>query len=208
MDALRRMGFAAKLKSWKHLALWALLTYTGMRRNEIRLLRWEDVDLDGGEIQVRHGKGGKVRTVPIHPTLKMVLTGPQYEGKHGILTSPRRTGFVLAPNGSEGAKPYSDGEGFTKVLRAFYPRDSNEFHAFRKTVASSMFANGVQQADVETILGWATKSVFAKHYLVRRPGHLAECIGRLYLLEGDPADGVVYPGTNGTGEHNGSGPGW
>jgi integrase/recombinase XerD len=214
-EELHRMGLAAKIKSWRHLALWALLTYTGMRRNEIRLLRWDDIDLDGGELTVRHGKGGKVRVVPIHRTLKTVLMLPQYTGKYGVspriekgtIHGSRRTGYVLSPNGSEGTHPYADGEGFTKLLKVFYPGDSNEFHAFRKTVASSLFANGVQQADIEAILGWATKSVFAKHYLVRRPGHLAECIGRLYLLEGDPAEGVVYPAA-GEPDSNGDGPGW
>jgi integrase len=208
-DALRRMGLAARLKSWKHLALWALLAYTGMRRNEIRLLRWEDIDLDGSEIQVRHGKGGKPRVVPIHPTLMLVLTGPQYEGKHNILHTRPKKGFVLFPNGSEGGKPYSNGEGLTKVLRAFYPGPSDEFHAFRKTVASSLFANGVQQGDVETILGWTQRSIFAKHYLARRPGHLAECIRHLYLLEGDPAEGVLSPMEYMPPEPNGNnGPGW
>jgi integrase len=205
-DNLRRMGLAARLKSWRHLALWALLVYTGMRRNEIRLLRWEDIDLEVGEITVRHGKGGKTRVVPIHPSLKAVLMSPQYEGKHSILKSSRRTGYVLSPNGSGGTQPYADGEGFTKLLKVFYPGDSNEFHAFRKTVASSLFANGVQQADIEAILGWATKSVFAKFYLVRRPGHLAECIAKLYLLEGDPAEGFALPAK--VAESNGNGPGW
>jgi integrase len=215
-EELHRMGLVAKLKSWRHLALWALLTYTGLRRNEIRLLRWEDIDLGGDEITVRHGKGGKVRVVPMHPTLKIVLMLPQYTGKHGVppriggnekgaIHGSRRTGYVIAPNGSEGESPYADGEGFTKLLKAFYPGDSNEFHAFRKTVASSLFAHGVQQADIETILGWATKSVFAKHYLVRRPGHLAECIRRLYA-DGDPAVGVVIP--TDASASNGDGPGW
>jgi integrase len=216
-EELHRMGLAAKLKSWRHLALWALLTYTGLRRNEIRLLRWEDIDLDGGELTVRHGKGGKVRVVPMHPTLITALMLPQYTGKYGVsprvgggekgeIRGSRRTGYVIAPNGSGGESPYADGEGFTKLLKAFYPGDSNEFHAFRKTVASSLFAHGVQQADIETILGWATKSVFAKHYLVRRPGHLAECIRKLYA-DGDPADGVVIP-AKGAPESNDEGPGW
>jgi integrase/recombinase XerD len=205
-EELHRMGLVAKIKSWRHLALWALLTYTGMRRNEIRLLRWEDINLDGGELTVRHGKGDKVRTIPLHPTLVAALKTPPYTGKFRGLESARYTGYVLSPNGSEGARPYADGEGFTKLLKAFYPGDSNEFHAFRKTIASSLFAEGVQQADIETILGWATKSVFAKHYLVRRPGHLAECIRRLYA-DGDPAEGVVIPAPDAP-ESNGDGPGW
>ena len=42
----------------------SLMARLGLRKNELRLLRWRDVDLDHGELRVR-GKGGKVVDVPI-----------------------------------------------------------------------------------------------------------------------------------------------
>ncbi|MBA2360336.1 MAG: tyrosine-type recombinase/integrase [Actinobacteria bacterium] len=42
----------------------ALMARLGLRKNELRLLRWRDVDLEDGELRV-HGKGGKVVDVPI-----------------------------------------------------------------------------------------------------------------------------------------------
>jgi integrase len=42
----------------------AMMARLGLRKNELRLLRWRDVDLEHGELRVR-GKGGKFVDVPI-----------------------------------------------------------------------------------------------------------------------------------------------
>jgi integrase len=42
----------------------ALMARLGLRKNELRLLRWKDVDLLAGELRV-HAKGGKRPTIPI-----------------------------------------------------------------------------------------------------------------------------------------------
>jgi integrase/recombinase XerC len=42
----------------------ALMARLALRKNELRLLRWRDIDLERGEIRV-HGKGGKIADVPI-----------------------------------------------------------------------------------------------------------------------------------------------
>jgi integrase len=66
-------------------ALWATAAYAGLRRGELRGLRWENVDLANGIIHVRHAwddvegeilpksKAG-LRTVPIVPLLRDHLT--------------------------------------------------------------------------------------------------------------------------------------
>jgi integrase/recombinase XerC len=41
-----------------------LMARLGLRKNEVRLLRWRDIDLERGELRV-HGKGGKIADVPI-----------------------------------------------------------------------------------------------------------------------------------------------
>lgn len=47
-------------------ALLGVLFYAGLRRSEAVALKWSDIDLDGGFITVRHGKGDKERIVPLN----------------------------------------------------------------------------------------------------------------------------------------------
>ena len=42
-----------------------LLVYTGLRRAELVILRWADIDAEAGLVTVRHGKGGKERVTAI-----------------------------------------------------------------------------------------------------------------------------------------------
>jgi site-specific recombinase XerD len=50
--------------------LLALFAYAGLRRSELLGLDWQDVDLDRRLLKVRNAKGGRQRTVPIHPALE------------------------------------------------------------------------------------------------------------------------------------------
>jgi len=54
-------------------ALLALLVYAGLRSQEVRDLQLRDVDLDGGAITVRRGKGSKARRVPLHSEAQTAL---------------------------------------------------------------------------------------------------------------------------------------
>jgi site-specific recombinase XerD len=49
--------------------LLALLAYAGLRRSELLGLDWDDVDLARRLLRVRKAKGGRQRTIPIHPAL-------------------------------------------------------------------------------------------------------------------------------------------
>jgi integrase len=59
---------SARCKTWRHKPLLALLVWTGMRRDEVRRLTWEDID-KVEQTMIFVGKQGKRRTVPIHPAL-------------------------------------------------------------------------------------------------------------------------------------------
>ena len=50
-------------------ALLALLAYGGLRRSELLGLDWDDVDLSRRLVRIRKAKGGRQRTIPIHPAL-------------------------------------------------------------------------------------------------------------------------------------------
>jgi integrase/recombinase XerD len=53
--------------------LFGLLVVTGMRVSEAVSLDREDVDLDRGILHIRHGKCGKARYVPVHPSTVVAL---------------------------------------------------------------------------------------------------------------------------------------
>jgi site-specific recombinase XerD len=49
--------------------LLALMAYAGLRRSELLGLEWDDVDLSRRLLRVRKAKGGRQRTIPMHPAL-------------------------------------------------------------------------------------------------------------------------------------------
>ena len=60
-------------KDFRIVALAAMLT--GLRRNELRSLRWSNVDFENGSITVEsaYAKNGEVGSVPLHSDLKKAL---------------------------------------------------------------------------------------------------------------------------------------
>ena len=62
-----------------------LLLLTGCRKNEIVMLRWDDIDRTAGEIRIRDGKTG-VRRIPLTPAVEFVLGGiPRIEGNPWVI---------------------------------------------------------------------------------------------------------------------------
>jgi site-specific recombinase XerD len=53
--------------------LLALMAYAGLRRSELLGLEWDDVDLSRRLLRIRRAKGGRQRTIPIHPALAPLL---------------------------------------------------------------------------------------------------------------------------------------
>jgi site-specific recombinase XerD len=64
--------------------LLALMAYAGLRRSELLGLDWDDVDLSRRLLRVRKAKGGRQRTIPIHPALAPLFA--EYYGTHVPLT--------------------------------------------------------------------------------------------------------------------------
>lgn len=64
-----------KFERIRNITILYTFIYTGLRLNELLKLRITDVNLEAQEIYVNHGKGGKNRSVPIHPKLLGTLRG-------------------------------------------------------------------------------------------------------------------------------------
>lgn len=147
--------------------LWHLLVYTGMRRSEILGLRWEDVKMEDATITVT-GKGGKLRHIPIHPALGEVMAADKRHGAWVLGSSKKYAGE---------SKPLSKATMFT-WLRRIAPEYTA--HDYRRTVASSMYANGVDGDTIDKIMGWSPRVVRTRYYVNVAPEQLQRAILRLY----------------------------
>ena len=143
--------------------LWHLLTYTGMRRQEVIQLPWENVKLDEETITVL-GKGGKLRHVPIHPVLGEVLVEAKRKNKWVL---PGRAGSHTAPST------------FYETLHCISRREYTA-HDYRRTVASSLYANGVDGDTIDKIMGWSPRVVRTRYYVNVAPVQLQRAILKLY----------------------------
>lgn len=156
----------------KTLLLWHLLVYTGMRRTEIRRLTWGDVNLQTHQLRV-HGKGDKIRLVPMHPDLELHLA---HQPMQGMIASPVLPG--------RGGKPAADAsiEYWMAAMRNGLPDDLvARCHDFRRTVASSLYRNGVDTMTIDKILGWAPSAMRSRYINLTLGDQLHAAILRLYV---------------------------
>jgi integrase len=95
--------------------LFGLLAVTGMRIGEAVALDRDDVDLQAGILNVREGKLGKQRFVPIHATTRQALM--HYAGRRdAILPGVKVPAFFVSERGNR-VLAFSAGDNFVKVSR-------------------------------------------------------------------------------------------
>ena len=163
-------------------ATWATALYAGLRRGELRGLRWENIDLAEGLIHVERGwddlegpielksKAGR-RRVPIAAVLRDYLIAHK-------LRSARSEGLVF---GQDGETPFNPGK---LTERADDDWEDAELvritlHACRHTFASYMIAAGVNAKALSTYMGHATIAITLDLYGHLMPGNESEAAGML-----------------------------
>jgi integrase len=158
-------------------AIWATAFYAGLRRGELRALRDQAVDFDGGEIRVMAGwdavegeqptKGRERRAVPIVGELRSVLQA------HRLRSGHRGTDLLFGANETS---PFD-----TKALQ----RRADEaweaagleritLHDCRHTFASIAIAAGVNIGTVSAALGHASVTTTWKTYHHLMPGTMEQ----------------------------------
>jgi integrase len=164
-------------------AIWATAMYAGLRRGELRALRWRDVDLGNGVINVRRGwddnegeTTGKTRaaqrSVPIASPLRKVLV------EHGMTT--KRTGDDLV-FGSTTAKPFVPST-IRRRARAAWSKHGYTpiaLHECRHTFASFMIAAGVNAKALSIYMGHTSVMITLDRYGHLFPGNEAEAASLL-----------------------------
>lgn len=152
---------ASTLRGMRDRAILATLLYHGLRRAELCSLRLVDVHDRRGvrHLQV-HGKGSKIRYVPLHPAAAGAITAYLEAAGHGdIKTEPLFRPVSNNPRGARAITP----DGVYRVLAKYAALVDIEVtgfgpHALRATAATNALDNGADIAKVQEWLGHANIS--------------------------------------------------
>jgi integrase len=163
--------------------VWATALYAGLRRGELMGLRWRDVDLARGVLEVRQAWDPKEhqmvapksaagrRRVPIAAALRAFLT------PLSLAAPADPAGLVFGTGGS----PFSASSTSERALRAWRRAglDPICLHDCRHTFASLMIAAGVNAKALSTFMGHANISITLDRYGHLMPGAEDEAAGMM-----------------------------
>ena len=154
---------------------WATALYAGLRRGELRALRWGDIDFKAGLIRVERGwdpKEGPIapkshagkRRVPLARPLRAVLVEQRLRSSSGSedLVFRGRGGKPLAP------------DALIERARKVWRRSGLEsigLHERRHTYAAFMIAAGVNAKALSTYMGHSTITMTLDRYGHLMPGN-------------------------------------
>ncbi|MGH2857537.1 MAG: tyrosine-type recombinase/integrase [Solirubrobacteraceae bacterium] len=169
--------------------LWATAFYAGLRRGELQALRWRDVDLAKGVINVERSwdvKAGVIepksaagrRKVPIAVILRDYLVEHGLESRSGLVFA-RADGTPFAPSAvSARARTAWTMAGLRPIT----------LHECRHTFASLMIAAGVNPKALQTFMGHSTITVTLDRYGHLFPGSEGEAAALLDLFLAESHD--------------------
>ena len=128
-----------------------LLMLTGCRRNEILTLRWEDVDLDEGELHLRDAKTGP-RAVPLSPAAATLVAG-----------LPRDPGNPWVFPGKKPGACLTSVDALWHRVRARAGLDDVRLHDLRHSFASRALALGESLPMIGKLLGHSQVETTARY---------------------------------------------
>jgi integrase len=162
-------------------AVWATAMYAGLRRGELMALRWTDIDLRAGTIDVRrswdpeHGPGDTKnrnrRRVPIAATLREHLAVERLRQPHGVALC-----FGLAAN-----RPFRADRLQERADNAWKNAELERLtlHDCRHTFASFAIAAGVNAKALSSYMGHSSVAITLDRYGHLMPGNEAEAAALL-----------------------------
>jgi integrase len=154
-------------------ALWATALYGGLRRGELRALRWTDVDLEAVTMTLRSAWSGSAegdpksragrRRVPIVPTLAGYLRA------HREVTGRGGEDLVFGRTSSD---PFVPSTVRSRALSAWEDAelDPITLHQCRHTAASFMIAAGANAKALSVVMGHASIEITFNRYGHLMPG--------------------------------------
>jgi len=162
-EELDKVLDAAKIKSktvnW--FAVFSTFYYTGMRRNELRFLTWEDIDFNRKVIIIQHKKislslkfkpkTDKIRNIPIHKELLPVLK-----------SLPKKSKWVFC-NSKCNYIPKNEIRDKLRQICGIVDIPMAKVHTFRHTWTAHSIMKGLPLDVVQKIGGWKSKDMIERY---------------------------------------------
>lgn len=174
-ELLRVLKAAEEVETREWKILFLLGIYTGQRLGDCCCLKWSDVNLERGVIQLiprktrKHMKGVPV-TIPIHPTLKEALDEVEERGgERNLYVCPSLAEWYL------GGEHWRISRGLEEIFKKAGIKTSVKiegrktatpdatFHSLRHSFVSFAVNGGVPLAVVQSIVGH-TSNAMTRHY--------------------------------------------
>lgn len=160
----------AAIRSEREELVFFLFAFAGLRLGEVAAMEWRQVEFERWQLRLA-GKGGKLRLVPLHPVLTELLREQQaHGGRERILGTIN--GQALSAN--------TLGRSVRELVDRAGVEVEQPSHAFRRTVATVMYENGVRARVIDQIMGWAARQMYERHYLRVADQQMHDAIRSLY----------------------------
>lgn len=177
LRALIKACVGTDMRDRRDEAIIRLMAETGSRAGETAAIELADVDLAGGVVIIRKGKGGKGRTVPVGPqTVKAIDRYVRSRRTHRLAAGPQ---LWL---GDRGKSFTYDALHKTLALRAaragvdgFHP------HRLRHTAAHRWLAAGGSEGGLMAVAGWTRPDMLLRYTKAQASNRAAEESRRLNL---------------------------
>lgn len=170
VEAARLLPSRTGLRAATISTVLGLIAVTGMRRSEPIALDREDVDLAHGVITIRHGKFGKSRCLPLHPSTRQALERYRAE-RDRLCPWPQTPSFFVSAQGTR-VSQWALYAAFVKVSRQIGLRGPVDHHGPRLHDLRHTFA-------LRTILGWYRDGQDVERLLPR----LATYLGHSHITD-------------------------
>lgn len=181
-DEIHRLLTAAKASASRSLYPAIVVSiHTGLRNEELRLMRWSQVDLLGGNITVGKSKteGGQGRVVPLSRTAWAALKKWRSQFPDAILGHavwPRESYGLIGKKGTFGGKvaPYktlpdepigSWKSAWQQAKKA--AKVQCRWHDLRHSFVSRIAAGGATDGTIQSIAGWMSPKMIDRYSHVR-----------------------------------------
>jgi integrase len=142
--------------------------HTGLRRNEVVFLKWDQVDFENEVLTVcnvedHRTKSGKIRTVPMNQEIIDALT-------EAMLLAPEKNPFVFRCNMTE--HNFSHRLARIVIDAGYYTVDDKgkkhnkfSFHDLRRTFGTNLANKGISPKVLQELMGHAKLETTMKYYV-------------------------------------------